>query len=128
MSHQHSRSAEEPGVASAPRQDPPGAWFESGLRLMQAGQLAQAEHCGRSALALDQGHADSLHLMGMLCVASKQYDLAIEWFAMAIRQNPDVPDYFSNLATALQRRERFDEAIKSYDRALMLNPGRIDIW
>jgi tetratricopeptide (TPR) repeat protein len=114
--------------ASAHASETPAAWFEAGLRLLQAGQLAEAGQCGRSALALDQGHADSLHLMGMLCVAAKQYDLAIEWFAAAIRQNPDVADYFSNLGMALQRRDRFDEAIKCYDRALVLNPGQAEIW
>ncbi len=113
---------------SSPRQETPAAWFEAGLRLLQAGQLAQAEQCGRSALALDQGHADSLHLMGMLSLAAKQYDLAIEWFAVAIRQNPNAADYFSNLGMALQRRDRFDEAVRSYDRALVLNPGQADIW
>ena len=90
--------------------------------------MAEAEQCGRQALALDSGHADSLHLMGLLCVAAKQYDLAIEWFAQAIRQNPDVSDYFSNLAAALEHRGRIDEAIKSLDRALMLKPDRADIW
>jgi len=128
MSLPHSRSPEEPGVPSAPKLDTPAAWFEAGLRLMQAGHMAQAEHCGRSALALDQSHADSLHLMGMLCVASKQYDLAIEWFAMAIRQNPDVPDYFSNLGMALHRKERLDEAIRCYDRSLTLNPKQAELW
>ena len=113
---------------SAPRNDTPAGWFEAGLRLMQAGQLAEAEQCGRSALALDQGHADSLHLMGMLCVAAKQYGLAIEWFAMAIRQNPDVADYFSNLGTVLQREDRLDEALRCYDRALVLNPVQHAIW
>ena len=74
------------------------------------------------------GHADSLHLMGLLSMAAKQYDLAIEWFALAIRQNADVADYFVNLGTALHRKGRFDEAIKSFDRALVLNPGQATIW
>ncbi len=66
--------------------------------------------------------------MGLLCAAAKQYDLAIEWFAQAIMQNPGVSDYFSNLAAALEQRGRFDEAIKSLDRALTLKPDRADIW
>ena len=93
-----------------------------------AGQLAEAEKCGRSALALDQSHADSLHLMGLLCMAGKQYDLAIEWFAVAIRQNPNVADYFTNLGTALNRKGRAKEAIRSFDRALVLNPNQPAIW
>ena len=113
---------------SSPPQPTPAAWFEAGLRLMQLGQMAEAELCGRNALALDQGHADSMHLMGMLCVAARQYDLAIEWFAMAIRQNADVADYFSNLGTALQRKDRLDEAVRCFDRALLLNPNQADVW
>ena len=129
MDHQQRRAAEQSGTTPASeRRETPAAWFEAGLRLLQAGQLAEAEQCGRQALTIDQGHADSLHLMGMLCVASKQYDIAIEWFAMAIRQKPDVADYFANLAMALQRKERFDEAIRSYDRALILDPGQIETW
>ncbi|MBV9458779.1 MAG: tetratricopeptide repeat protein [Bradyrhizobium sp.] len=122
-------SAEQPAANLAiPGQATPTAYFEAGLRLLRAGQLPDAEQCGRQALTIDQGHADSLHLMGMLCVASKQYDLAIEWFAMAIRQKGDVADYFINLGMALQRKERFDEAIRSYDRALILDPERIETW
>ena len=106
--------------ASPPRRETSAAWFEAGLRLLKAGQLAEAEKCGRSALALDEGHADSLHLMGLLCMASRNYDLAIEWFAVAIRQNPQVADYFTNLGTALNRKSRAEEAIRSFDRALVL--------
>ena len=114
--------------ASPPRQETPADWFEAGLRLLKAGQLAEAEKCGRSALALDQSHADSLHLMGLLCMAGKQYDLAIEWFAVAIRQNPHVADYFTNLGTALNRKSRAEEAIRSFDRALVLNPNQPAVW
>ena len=122
-------STEQPAASpAAPERDSPEAYFQAGLRLLQAGQLAQAEQYGRQALTIDQSHADSLHLMGMLCLASKQYDLAIEWFAMAIRRNPEVADYFVNLGMALQRKERFDEAIRSYDRALMLGPDQIETW
>ena len=128
MNRQQSPADAPPSAATSPRKDTPAAWFETGLRLMQAGQLAEAEQCGRSALALDQGHADSLHLMGMLCIAAKQYDLAIEWFAMAIRQNPDVADYFCNLGLALQRKDRLDEAIRCFDRALTLNSDQPEIW
>src|ERR1700760_4155794 len=123
-----SRAVEPSNAQPDARTDTPAAWFQAGLRLLRAGQLTEAEQCGRQALAIDQGHADSLHLMGMLCIASKQYDLAIEWIAMAIRQRSDVADYFANLGMALERKGRLDEAIKSYDRALMLQPDQIEIW
>jgi tetratricopeptide (TPR) repeat protein len=113
---------------AAPRKDTPAAYFEAGLRLLKAGQLSEAEACGRSALALDAAHADSLHLMGMLCMLSKRNDLAIEWFAQAIRQDPKVSDYFFNLARALEQQGRHDEAIKCLDRALVLNGDRVEGW
>ncbi|MBV8924282.1 MAG: tetratricopeptide repeat protein [Bradyrhizobium sp.] len=129
MDHQPRKtSAEQPVTSSATDRDTPEAYFEAGLRLLQAGQLAQAEQCGRQALTLDECHSDSMHLMGMLCIAAQRYELAIEWFAMAIRQNPGVADYFVNLGMALQRKERFDEAIRSYDRALLLNPDQLGVW
>ena len=114
--------------AAAPRSDETAVYFKAGLRLLQAGQLADAEKCGQQALAIDAGHADSLHLMGLLCFASEQYDLAIEWFARAIRHNPDVADYFSNLGIALQKQGRLEEAVKSFDRALVLNPDSAAVW
>jgi tetratricopeptide (TPR) repeat protein len=123
-------SAETPGAKteSASRGDTPATYFKAGLRLLQAGQLVEAEQCGQQALAIDAGHADSLHLMGLLCFASKQFDLAIEWFAQAIRQNPNVADYFSNLGTVLQHQDRLEEAIKSFDRALQLKPDFTAVW
>jgi tetratricopeptide (TPR) repeat protein len=115
-------------VSPAARGDPPAALFEAGLRLLQAGQLAEAEKCARKALALDAGQADALHLMGLICFVSRQYDAAIEWFAQAIRQNPDVADYFANLGTALQHQGRFDEAARSFDHALLLKPDFAEAW
>jgi tetratricopeptide (TPR) repeat protein len=106
----------------------PAAFFEAGLRLLKAGELAEAEKCGRQALTLDAGHADSLHLMGLLCFAAKHSDLAVEWFARAIRQNPDVAAYFSSLGTVLQQQGRYDDAIKSFDRALVLQPDLSEGW
>ena len=66
--------------------------------------------------------------MGLLCQVARQYDIAVEWFAQAIRRNPDVADYFFNLATVLQHQGRVDDAIKSYDRGLVLQPDFAAGW
>src|SRR6201994_2646566 len=120
------RAAATPSIE--PRPQTSAAYFEARLRLLRAAQMGEAEHCGRQALAIDSGHADSLHLMGLLCIVAKRDDLAIDWFAQAIRQNPNVADYFSNLAIALINRGRIDEAIKSFDRALTLKPDWAELW
>jgi tetratricopeptide (TPR) repeat protein len=114
------------GGSTSPAAETPAAWVEAALALLQEGQLAAAEQCAGRALALDEGHADALHLMGVICLAASRHDLAIEWFARAIRQNPDAADYFSNLGMALKLKGRFDKAIKSYDRALVLKPDQAE--
>jgi len=127
--HQRRASAKQSAKSPiTPRSNTPAALFEAGLRLLKAGQLAESEKYARQTLAIDAGHADSLHLMGRLCLAAKQNDLAIEWFAQAIRQNPNVADYFSNLGTVLQHQGRLDEAAKSFDRALILKPDFAEVW
>jgi tetratricopeptide (TPR) repeat protein len=122
------RPIQDSNSPAYPRPDTPAALFEAGLRLLQAGQLQGAEQSGRRALAIDPGHADSLHLMGLLSLLAKQYAIAIEWFAEAIRRNPNVADYFFNLASALKQQGRIDEAIKSLDRALVLQPDYAEGW
>jgi tetratricopeptide (TPR) repeat protein len=130
MNRQQRRaSAKQSAKSSIPlRSETPAAFFEAGLRLLKAGQLTEAEKYGRKALAIDASHADSLHLMGLLCFAAGQNDLAIEWFAQAIRQTPNVADYFLNLGAVLQHQGRYDEAAKSLDRALILKPDLAEAW
>ena len=48
--------------------------------------------------------------------------------AQAIRCNQANPDYFSSLGALLARRDRLDEAFKSYDLALKLKPDFVEVW
>jgi tetratricopeptide (TPR) repeat protein len=128
MSRESRVSDIQPARPSVPDKNTPATYFEAGLRLLQAGQLQAAERHGWQALALDADHADSLHLMGLLSLLAKQPALAVEWFAQAIRRNPNVADYFFNLASALKQQERVDDAIKSLDRGMSLQPGYAEGW
>jgi tetratricopeptide (TPR) repeat protein len=101
--------------------------YEAGLEHMLAGRLLDAQRCCGEALALDANDADALHLMGLLCFQAEQYDHAVEWMARAIRQNPK-PDYLSNLGTTLTRQGRHEEALKTFDKALQLQPGDAALW
>ena len=128
MSREQRASAIQPAHPTDPDKTTPAAFFEAGLRLLQAGQFQAAEQHGRQALAIDVAHADSLYLMGLLSLLAKQPALAIEWFAQAIRQNPNIADYFFNLAHALKEQGRLDVAIKSFDRGLTLQPAYAEGW
>jgi tetratricopeptide (TPR) repeat protein len=94
---------------------------------MQAGRYLDARICCEQALALDASHADTFHLLGLLALQSKQYDLAVEWLARAIRQNP-LPVYLSSLGTALKQQGRLQEALKTFDKAVQLKPDDAELW
>lgn len=96
-------------------------------RYMQSGHPAAAEDCCRQALALDAGHADSLHFIGTIALAAQQNDAAIDWFARAIRQVPQAR-YLVDLGMALRRLGRLEEALKAYDKALLFAPEDAAIW
>jgi tetratricopeptide (TPR) repeat protein len=69
---------------------------------MQAGRHLDAQICCERASALDAGHADTLHLMGLLSLHAKQYDAAIEWIDRANRADLK-RDYLLSLGTALEQ-------------------------
>jgi tetratricopeptide (TPR) repeat protein len=115
-------------AASPQRPQTVEALCAAALRLLKAGQPADAEVACRQALMLDAGHADALHAMGRVCLALKRDELAIEWIARAITQDPTIAEYFRDLGQALQQNSRFDEAIRSYDRALQMKPDVLESW
>ena len=104
----------------------PSAFYEAGLLHMQAGRHLEAQLCCRQALATDPNHADSLHLMGLLCLQARQYDHAIEWIARANQQDLN-KDYLFSLGTALEQQGLHQEALKAYDHAVQLKPGDVEL-
>ena len=111
----------------SPGANTPAAAYEAGLRHMRTGQYLDAQICCQQALAIDPGHAETLHLMGLLSLQSEQFDHAVEWMARAIRQDPK-PQYLSSLGTALQGQGRHEEALKAFDKAVQLQPEEAGLW
>ena len=105
----------------------PDALYQAGLGHMEAGRHLDAQICCRQALAADSNHADALHLMGLLCFHAEQYDHAVEWISRAIRQSPKA-EYLSSLGTTLRRQGRFEEALKTFDKAVQLKPEDAELW
>jgi tetratricopeptide (TPR) repeat protein len=94
---------------------------------MRAGQYLDAQICCQQALALDPGHADTLHLMGLLALQSEQFDHAAEWIARALKQDPR-PEYLYSLGTALRQQGRFEDALMAFDKAVQLKPDKAELW
>jgi tetratricopeptide (TPR) repeat protein len=88
----------------------------------QAGRLVEAERIYRRILAIDDHHADSLHLLGMIEYQRGRQDPAVQMIRQAIAIDENQAHYHTNLGTVLQARGDPDEAAACYERALMLQP------
>lgn len=103
------------------------ALYVTALGHLRAGHFHDAELCCRQALALDGGHADTLHLMGLLSLQAEQDDQAVDWIARAIRREPK-PLYLTSLGTCLSRQGRREEALQVFDKAVQLKPDEANHW
>lgn len=117
-----SKTAPKPSAASAP-----GTLHKAGLDHFRAGRHLAAQLCCQQALEADAGHADSLHLLGLLSLHARQHAHAIEWITRAIRQDPK-PNYIVSLGAALQQLGRYEEALTAFDKVIELTPGDADMW
>src|SRR6201996_6150786 len=113
--------------ATSPRADTPAAAYEAGMRHLRAGQYLDAQICCQQALAIDPGHAETLHLMGLLSLQTGQFDHAVEWISRALRQDPKA-EYLYSLGTALRQQGRFDDALLAFDKAVQFKPDKPELW
>jgi Flp pilus assembly protein TadD len=100
----------------------------SALQHHQAGRLNEAEQIYRQILAMDAGHADSLHLLGMIAYQVQRYEVAVEMIRRAIAIDNDNASYHSNLGNVYQTQGQLDEAVASYVRALALMPDNAGVY
>ena len=59
---------------------------------------------------------------GEYALRQKNWDLAIKVFTDAIKDSPDNPDNYSNMAIALTNTGKLDEALAAVDKAIQLKP------
>ena len=114
-------------ASNVPVVSTPAELYEAGLRHLRAGEHLEAQLCCQRALVAEPNYADALYLMGLLSVHAAQHDLAIEWFARAIRQEVKL-QYLVALGMVLRNQGRFEEALKAFDRAVQLKPDAVELW
>src|SRR6185437_492762 len=101
--------------------------YEAGVDHLRAGRYFEVQLCCQQALDRDPERADTLHLMGLLCIHTKQLDHAVEWLSRAIRREPK-PLYLTTLGTALLQQGRGAEALKAFEKAIELKPDGAELW
>jgi tetratricopeptide (TPR) repeat protein len=108
------------------RATPIAGWFSAALAHQRAGRAADAERVCRQILSVDPGHAQTLHLLGLIEHHGGRSDDAIEHIRMAITRNARDPAFHHNLGNILQTRGQAIEALTCYQRALALAPNSVD--
>jgi tetratricopeptide (TPR) repeat protein len=111
----------------APSAGATAALYDAALGHMRSGRYLDAQLCCEKALALDGGHADTLHLLGLICLHTKQFDHAVEWLSCAVRQEPKTL-YLTTLGTALLQLGRGEEALGAFHSAIQLKPDDAELW
>jgi tetratricopeptide (TPR) repeat protein len=77
----------------------------------------------KKSLAINYYQENTHLLMGYAYKHLKNNDLAIKFFSNAININPNTPEFWNNCGNTLAGIGDFDEAAKSYERAIDLQPN-----
>jgi tetratricopeptide (TPR) repeat protein len=91
-----------------------------GIQLHQAGRLDEAKLIYDRILAHDPGHADSLHLLGVIAYQTGDNDVAVDLFRKSIAIRRNVAAYHSNLGNVFLRQGQLDTAAACFRRAIGL--------
>jgi tetratricopeptide (TPR) repeat protein len=100
--------------------------FGTALAHQRRGRTADAERVCREILSVDPGHAQTLHLLGLIEHQRGRSGEAIEHIRRAIMRDGRDPAFHHNLGNILRALDRLAEAISCYERALALAPALID--
>jgi tetratricopeptide (TPR) repeat protein len=114
------------GRAAGSPAAPIAGWFGAALAHQRGGRAAHAERVCREILSVDPGHAQTLHLLGLIEHQRGRSDESIEHIRTAIMRDGRDPAFHHNLGNILRALGRLAEAINCYERALALAPTSVD--
>ena len=115
-----------PGASPADA-DPVDDILRAALDYHRAGRVAQAAALYDRVLQQRPGHADALHLFGVLHAQSGRLEEALPLLTKAARRAPRNGGFLNDLANVLNGLGRLDEAVVRYRRAAALAPSNADI-
>ncbi len=102
--------------------------FQQGLAHHQQGQLEEAKVAYARMLALQPGHADALHMLGVMALQSGKYALAAEFISVAVCNNPLNASAHFNLGLAFKALQRYEEAVVSFSQTIAIQPDYAQAW
>lgn len=96
--------------------------------LVQLGARGEALALLEKALALHGAHTDMLAILGNLAIELEMPDMMEKIFRVYIALKPDDPMGYNNLASALEKQDKLDDAISLLKEILPLFPEDATMW
>ena len=96
--------------------------LEAAMVHHQSGRLPETEVLCKEIIRADPGHADAIHLLGVIAHQGGHQRVALDLIAEAIDIDPGNPIYYSNLGEAHLALWEIPEAIDCYESALEIAP------
>src|SRR5437016_3106642 len=93
------------------------------VRYHRQGQLRQAAQAYQAILARDAGHADALHLLGVVALQAGDARRAVDLIGRAVALAPDSAAFHVNLGEAYRACGQLDQAAACCRTALRLQPA-----
>jgi tetratricopeptide (TPR) repeat protein len=103
-----------------------GDALEAAVAAHRAGRLREAEALYRQVLAARPGHADALHLLGLVRNQRGHPAEAVELITRAVQLNPGEARYHNNLGLVHAGTGQADAAGAAYRQAIALDPDYVE--
>ena len=128
MTRRERRRAKGRGSGTSPAgADPVDDVLRAALDHHRAGRVAPAAALYQRVLQQRPGHADALHLFGVLHAQAGRLEEALALLTKAARRAPRNAGFLNDLANVLNGLGRHDEAVVRYRRAAAIAPDNADI-
>lgn len=99
--------------------------LEAAKQLHREGDVDAAESVYLDIIKTDPLHADTQHMLGIVCLDRGQLQDAEQYFCDAIALDDKQANFHSNLGIALGAQNRTEEAYESFKQAFELNPEHL---
>jgi len=101
--------------------------YVKAVQAHKAGQIADAEKLYQVIVADDPGHADALHMLGVIATGRGRTENAYAFFRDAVASLPGNAGFLNNLGVAARALGKLDEALEAFQGALVGNPHQVDV-
>lgn len=97
--------------------------LDKAINYHQLGNLIKAQRIYKKIIKQDKNNQDAWHLYGLIEYNKNRIPQAIEKISKAIKINPHVASFYSNIGLAYIAKNSIDEAIENLTKAIELQPN-----